>query len=171
MKVFSRSRVGLKPPRGNYSSNGKLRFASIHHGGPVGSAPMTFSSAAATWRSYQSYHQGHNGWVDVGYHVGIDGLGRLYEGRPSTAVPAAVGNHNTGSIGIVFMQDGRHHKLNYLQRRALRILFEKGEPVLGIPPLKNLDFVKGHKEFSGHLSNECPGGLIQRHLEWRRRQY
>jgi hypothetical protein len=170
LKVFSRSRVGLKPARG-YSPNPKPRFASIHHGGPVGGPRMSFAAAASTWRSWQDYHQGHNGWSDIGYHVGIDGLGRLYEGRPVSAVPAAVGGHNTGSVGIVFLQDGRYHKLNYLQRRALRILFEKGEKQLGIPPLKTLQFVKGHNEFAGHYSNECPGGLIAKHLRWRRGQY
>jgi hypothetical protein len=171
MKVFSRQRIGLRAPNGSYSPNGKLRFASIHHGGPVGKAPLSFGTASQTWRQYQAYHQGNNGWTDIGYHVGIDGLGRLYKGRPATAVPAAVGNHNTGSIGIVFMQDGRHYKLNALQRRTLRILFEKGEKQLGIPPLKNLAYVKGHREFSGHTTNECPGDLILNHLKWRRSKY
>jgi hypothetical protein len=169
MKVFSRARCGLKPPRSPYAHNPRPWFASIHHGGPVGGRRMTFGAAAETWRQWQAYHQS-KGWTDIGYHVAIDGLGRLYEGRPLDAVPAAVGGHNTGSVGIVFLQDGRTYKLNYLQRRALRILFEKGEPVLGIPPLKSLT-VKGHKEFSGHESNECPGELILRHLRWRRSRY
>ena len=170
MKVFSRQRIGLKPPRGPYSSTGSLWHCSIHHGGPVGGPPMTFAKAAETWRNYQAYHQQNNGWLDIGYTAGIDGLGRLYAGRPVGKLPAAVGNHNSGSIGIVFMQDGRYHKLNYLQRRTLRILFEKGEPVLGIPPLKNLK-VRGHNEYAGHETNACPGTLILRHLKWRRNQY
>lgn len=73
-------------------------------------------------------------------------------------------------MAIVFLQDGRYHKLNFMQRRALRILFQKGEPILGIPPLKRLN-VKGHNEFVGHTSNECPGQLIMRHLRWRRSRY
>jgi hypothetical protein len=170
MKVFSRKRVGLRPPKQGYSTQ-SITFASIHHGGPVGPPRMTFAKASQTWRDFQAFHQNSRGWNDIGYHVGIDGLGRLYEGRPAHAVPAAVENHNTGSIGIVFMQDGRYYRLNPLQRRALRLLFEKGEPVLGIPPLKNLKYVKGHNEFIGHLSNECPGKHISRHLKWRRDRY
>ena len=169
MKVFSRDRVGLRAPKGSYVDTRPITTASIHHGGPVGGPPMTFAKAAATWRSYQAYHQG-NGWLDIGYNIGVDGLGRLYAGRPVGALPAAVGGHNSHSVGIVFMQDGRYHRLNFLQRRTLRLLFEKGEPVLGLPPLKTLT-VKGHKEFTGHEYNECPGTHILRHLKWRRSQY
>lgn len=171
MKVFSRARIGLRKPTGPYGQNPDPTFASIHHAGAVGGPPLTFKSAAAKWRSYQDWHQSQ-GWTDIGYHVGIDGLGRLYAGRPVSAVPAAVGGHNTASVGIVFMQDGGQYRLNALQRRTLRLLFEKGEPVLGIPPLKNLrGGVKGHREFSGHLSNACPGDHILRHLKWRRGKY
>ena len=169
MKVFSRARTGLRSPTGGYSQNPRPHFASIHHGGPVGGPRLTFRSAAETWRQWQAYHQS-KGWSDIGYHVGIDGLGRLYAGRPISAVPAAVQNHNTGSVAIVFLQDGRYHRLNALQRRTLRILFESGEPKLGIPPLKGLT-VKGHREFSGHGTNECPGDHILRHLKWRRGRY
>src|SRR5688572_30843097 len=97
--------------------------ASIHHGGPVGKPRMTFRAAAKTWREWQAYHQG-KGWSDIGYNLGIDGLGRVYQGRPMWAVPAAVGGHNTGIPGINFMQDGRFHGLNVLQRRTLKVLFE-----------------------------------------------
>lgn len=111
-----------------------------------------------------------HGWQDIGYNLGVDGLGRLYQGRPVGTLPAAVGGHNSGSVAIVFMQDGRYHKLTRLQRRTLRLLFEKGIPDIGLPPLKRLR-VLGHNEYSGHEYNECPGRLIKNHLVWRRRQY
>ena len=167
---FTRRRVGLRPAKGRASA-GPLKGASIHHGGPVGGPRMTFRSARATWKGWQVYHQDSNGWDDIGYNIGIDGLGRLYQGRPVGVLPAAVGNHNSGTVGIVFMQDGRRHKLNAFQRRTLKVLFEKGVPKWGLPPLRKLSFVKGHQEFSGHESNECPGGHIMRHLRWRRGRY
>lgn len=167
---FSRHRVGLRPPTQGYSPNGTVHTASIHHGGPVGGPRMSFKSARATWVEWQRFHQNDRGWSDIGYHVGVDGLGRLYMGRPATAVPAAVQNHNTGTVGIVFMQDGRHFKLNALQRRNLKVLFEKGVPRWGIRPLKTMR-VRCHNEFDGHESNECPGQFIKRHVLWRRGRY
>ena len=174
MKVFTRERVGLRPSKQPYTDTKPVTICSIHHGGPVGAPPMTFKNAASHWRGYQTFHQTPEpqgrGWNDIGYNVGVDGLGRLYEGRPWGALPAAVLNHNSHSGGICFMQNGDDYKLNAAQRRTLRILFEKGCKPLGIPPLKTLT-VKGHKEFSGHETNACPGVHILRHLKWRRRQY
>jgi len=119
-----------------------------------------------------------HGWLDIGYHFGVDAFGRLYEGRPVKALPAAVGNHNTGSFAFVFMQDGRTYSLTEGQRELLKKLFEAGIPRLDIPPLKKLAAdprsgwgVFGHNEYSGHESNECPGDEILRHLRWRRGQY
>jgi hypothetical protein len=177
LRIFSRARVGLKPPKGAYADRGTLTHVSIHHGGPVGGPRYSFAAAAETWRSWQHYHQINNGWLDIGYHFGVDAFGRLYEGRPVNALPAAVGGHNTGSLGIVFLQDGRYHGLTLLQRRTLRRLFNRGIPSRGIPPLRDLARdprdgvgVFGHKEYSGHGTNECPGELILDHLRWRRAQ-
>lgn len=170
LKIFSRARCGLRPvPRASYSTAGPIRIASIHHGGEVGSPRPTFLAGKATWQSWQSYHQG-KGWLDIGYTFGIDGLGRLYEGRPVGALPAAVLGHNLNSIGFVFMQDGDRYGLTWFQRRTLKALFEKGIPEKNVPPLRTLD-VRGHREFSGHESNACPGVKILRHLKWRRSRY
>lgn len=167
--LFDRKRIGLHAPRGNYLGQPAIKGVSIHHGGPVGGPRMTFAAAQATWKSWQDFHMfdADHGWNDIGYNLGVDGLGRLYEGRPMWAVPAAVENHNTGYPGINFMQDGRSHGLTVLQRRTLKVLFQHGIPELGLKPLKHLD-VRGHREFSGHETNECPGDLIMRHLRWRR---
>jgi len=167
LRVYSRGECSLRPPRGDFDRQGAITFATIHHGGPVGGPRMTKAHAITTWRGWQAYHQGANGWDDIGYHFGVDGLGRLYAGRPPWAIPAAVGGHNTGSVGIVFMQDGRYHALNIAQRRTLRVLFDRGLPELGVPPLLKLARdprssygVFGHNEFAEHRTNECPGPKI-----------
>jgi hypothetical protein len=165
---FTRARIGMRPARG-YTMAGPLHEASIHHGGAVGGPRMTFAKARDTWLSWQDYHMG-KGWYDIGYNLGIDGLARLYQGRPVGILPAAVGYHNSNMVGIVFMQDGRFYGLNAAQRQTLKVLFEYGVPKWGLPPLKRLE-VKGHKEYSGHASNECPGRHILRHLDWRRSRY
>lgn len=165
---FDRAKIGLRPSRGSQST-GPIVGASIHHGGPVGPPRMTFKAAAATVRSWQNFHMDDpaHGWNDIGYNLLVDGLGRLYQGRPVGTLPAAVGGHNSGTVGINFMQDGRTSPLNAAQRRTLKVLFEHGIPKLGLPPLRTLN-VKGHKEYSGHETNECPGEPIMRHLKWRR---
>lgn len=169
LTVFTRERIELRKPAGPMSHQSRITGCSIHHGGPVGGPRWTFAKAAETWRQWQAYHIG-KGWSDIGYCAGIDARGRIYLGRPFNVVPAAVGGHNTGIPGIVFLQDGRYHALTFLQRKTLRILFEKGIPELGLPPLKTLE-VKGHQEYSSHESNSCPGAKIMKHLRWRRRRY
>ncbi len=167
IQLASRASIGMRPARGSTPA-GALRIASIHHGGPVGGAKLTFNSAAAMWRSFQVFHQDERGWDDVGYNLGVDGRGRLYQGRPIGTLPAAVGQHNSNSVGIVFIRDARLGGLNFLERRTLATLFKHGVPEINLPPLRTLT-VKGHNEFSGHESNECPA-KIMRHLRWRRAQ-
>ncbi len=168
IQYATRSSIGLRAANGS-TPTGRITTASIHHGGPVGGLKLTFASASAMWRSFQAFHMDTRGWDDIGYNLGVDGRGRLYAGRPIGTLPAAVGGHNSNSIGIVFMQDGRSTKLSFLQRRTLATLFKHGAPELGVRPLR-LMTVKGHMEFSGHESNECPGQHIMRHLRWRRAQ-
>ncbi len=168
IQLASRASAGLRTARDSHVA-GVLRIASIHHGGPVGAPPLTFDAASARWRSFQDFHMNTRGWDDIGYNLGVDGRGRLYQGRPVGVLPAAVGGHNSNSVGIVFLQDGRKHRLNWLQRRTLATLFKHGVPEIELPPLRELK-VRGHNEFSGHESNECPGQHIERHLRWRRAQ-
>lgn len=170
MKVFTRGRTRLAPARAPGAPNPRPVAASIHHGGAIGRPRWTFNSAAETWRVFQAYHQQNRGWDDIAYTFGVDALGRLYEGRPVRVVPAAVGGHNTATVAFCFLQDGDRYGLTRLQRRTLRLLFERGVPGRGVPPLRTLD-VRGHQEFDGHTTNSCPGRKIMRHLRWRRGQY
>ena len=165
---FTRSQIGYRPPTGPYTRT-QVREASLHHGGPVGPPRMTFKAAAQTCRDWQAYHQS-KGWIDIGYNLLVDGHGRLYQGRPVGALPASVGNHNSGTMGINFMQDGRYYGLTEAQRRTLKVLYEHGVPKWDIPPLKSIR-TRVHNEYPGHESNECPGERIKRHVVWRRARY
>lgn len=182
LRVYTRSDWNARPPRdGAWETAGKLVHAGIHHGGPVGAPRMTKRAAVATCQSWQNYHMDSHGWNDIGYNLLIDGLGRVYIGRPVGKLAAGVAGHNTGGVHINFMQDGRLYGLNRLQRRTLKVLFESGIPRLGLPPLKRFATdptahhgVYGHREYTwgtSHASNECPGPKILEHLKWRRAQY
>jgi hypothetical protein len=167
IKVFTRKDWGAKPPKAAYTPLGPLRSVVIHHGGPVGGPRWTFAKAAQTCRDWQAFHQGpQRGWNDIGYHYLVDARGRLYEGRPPTALGAHVLSQNTGRVGINFMQDGRSHGLTGGQRKTLRKLMRSGHERLGLPPLRNLAKhpgsewgVFGHREVPDQPT-ECPGGLI-----------
>lgn len=167
LRVYTRSDWKARAPKAAWSSAGKLFHAGIHHGGPVGGRRMTKKAAVATCQSWQNFHMDERGWNDVGYNLLVDGLGRLYIGRPVGKLAAGVLNHNTGGVHINFMQDGRLFPLNRAQKRTLRILFKHGIPRLGLPPLKQFAQdpssgagVFGHREYSGHASNECPGRIL-----------
>lgn len=177
LHIVEREDWNARPPRSGYSSRGALYHISIHHGGPVG-GPKYGDAAAQTCRDWQRYHQINNGWIDIGYHFLIGGGGALYEGRPTWALGATVGMHNTGQLGFNFMQDGRYYGLTDQQKRTLKILFEEGIPRLNVPPLKRFATHSGrewgvfsHNEYSGHESNACAGTKIIAHLKWRRAQY
>lgn len=166
IKVYTRDDWGARPPKGVYSNLGPIKSVVIHHGGPVGAPRWTFDAAAQTCRDWQAYHQDHNGWTDIGYHLLVDALGRLYVGRPTDKLGAHVLAQNTSRVGINFMQDGRSHGLTFMQRRTLRKLFRHEHKRLGLPALKDLanhpgsEFgVFGHREVPGQAT-ECPGNLI-----------
>lgn len=156
---------------------GTLTKVTFHHGGPVGAPRDTKAEAISTWQAWQRYHMDTNGWVDIGYHLGMDALGRLYEGRDRRHIGAHVGGWNTGNLGINFMQDGRFFELTGEQKDTVRVLFEDGIPRWGIPPFKTLVTdprsnygVYTHRELP-RQATVCPGDEIQRHISWRRRQY
>jgi N-acetylmuramoyl-L-alanine amidase len=166
IRVFTRADWDARRPRTDYDSLGQVRSAVIHHGGPVGAPRWTFTTAAQTLRSWQDYHMDFHGWNDLGYHFAMDALGRLYEGRPPTALGAHVAAQNSHRVGIVLMQDGRFHGTRFAQRGTLRKLVKSEHDRLGLPALGRLVKhpgaewgVFGHREVPGQ-STECPGREI-----------
>lgn len=177
IRVYERGEdFTLRAPRST-SPLGALTKFTFHHGGPVGGYRDTFAEAVATWQSWQRFHMDSNGWSDIGYHLGMDSRGRLYEGRDHRNLGAHVGGFNTGNLGLNFMQDGRFFELTDAQKDTVKILFETGIPRWDIPPLRRLVRdprsafgVYTHRELPNQAT-ACPGDLIQRHISWRRGLY
>jgi len=167
IRVFRRADWGAKPPKGAYSRQPYKRSLVYHHGGDEGKPRPTFDAMAKTLRSWQAFHQGpQRGWLDIGYHFLMDGLGRIYVGRPSTAIGAHVLEENTGRLGLCFVQDGRRYGLTDDQEETVRKLFKGPHRLLGLPALKDLarhsgdDWgVFGHREVP-RQATECPGDKI-----------
>lgn len=60
------------------------------------------------WPSIRRYHIDHNGWSDIGYHVGIERVGDGYEalfGRPLDQQGAHALGHNKDSLGVCLVGD------------------------------------------------------------------
>jgi hypothetical protein len=166
IRVFTRADWEARPPKGSYSQMGEIRRFGLHHAGAVGAPPREFESAAAELRGYQRHHMDTNGWNDFAYNLGMDGKGRLYEGRPPWAKGAGIASpgrdENPHTFHLVLMQDGRSYGLNPDQERTLRKLFRAKHKKLGLPALKNLANhpgdewgVFGHREILNN--SECPG--------------
>ena len=62
----------------------------LHYGG-VDVPTSTHASAKNRWKSWQDYHMGHHGWVDIAYTMGVDNWGFVYAGRGKGIRTAANG--------------------------------------------------------------------------------
>lgn len=65
-------------------------------------AALTLPEQSFTMSDVRDWHR-QNGWIDAGYHFGINRDGSLEYGRPVWAMGAHVSGHNSDTIGIVLM--------------------------------------------------------------------
>ena len=100
-------------------------------------------------QSIYQWHVVENGWSDIGYHFIITKNGDIHICRPISRNPASVKNHNEGGIGI--MLTGKY-KFSDAQFKSLRRLVQN----LSFEYKIKKEEVRGHNEYSGHFSRECP---------------
>jgi hypothetical protein len=145
---------------------GPEHFVSGHHtAGPV---DHSLAEAMRLCRQYHAQHKAQ-GWGGIGYHVciprhqGPKGELRILLLRPLVLKGAHVGGHNTSNVGIMFHGTlGNHPSIH--QMRALQWYLNNAH-TRRIPPAHRSDrnlrgaTRKGHKDWSGHQSNACPGGF------------
>lgn len=124
----------------------------IHHS-------LTKDNQAVNWSAIRWYHTNTLGWVDVGYHYGIELVGSCYEalvGRMQDEMGAHCkeGGMNRCSLGICcvgnFDLGGPPQAQMDLLVRLVRSLMVS----FGIPK----DNVKRHSDYAGYKS--CPGKLF-----------
>lgn len=118
-------------------------------------------------RSIQDYHQGHNGWADIGYNWLVAGDGAyIFEGRGWGIVGAHAGvdtTHktqlsNSNSHGICFLGDSNQPgAFTEGAKAALRHVHESSVAVYGHPMQ-----VAGHRD---RHSTECPGDPLYNWLQ------
>lgn len=152
--VVSRASWGARAT-GACGSTHSPRYLTIHHTATPNNDTI---SSPARMRQMQAYHIDTNGWCDFGYHytVGIDG--KVYEGRDPDRTGAHVGNHNTNNVGISVVGTFVNFSPRESQLNALTDISRWVVNRYGIG--KSRSFILGHKEWSGHTSNSCPGLLL-----------
>jgi len=104
--------------------------------------------------------QGGRGWSDIGYHYVIYRDGSIHVGRDINKIGAHCENHNTGSIGIVYVggteatkgADGKYKAKDTRtkeQRTTLRSLIRELRALYDLPA----SAVHGHYEYA---NKSCP---------------
>ena len=71
----------------------------VHHS-------LTEDGETVSWSAIRRYHTIEKGWLDVGYHIGIELVGKDYEvfmGRPWDEAGAHCVGHNMKSLGLCFV--------------------------------------------------------------------
>jgi len=127
-----------------------MRRIIIHHS-------LTIDRKTLSWSAIRNYHIQHNGWLDIGYHAGIEMVGNEYEclyGRPTTMDGAHTAGANYDSLGFCFV--GNYDRVQpspeMLAIACRRVL----APWIINFNIK-LDNVKPHRDFA---DKSCPGKLF-----------
>jgi hypothetical protein len=159
--VVSRGAWGASEAREPYEPVGALRALVLHHSGRrvehlVGAG---LADEAAYLRALQQRHF-DRGFSDVGYHYVILPSGRVFLGRPATALGAHVKGWNTGTLGICLAGD---FDLDHPTPGALRSL-RYVRRVL-VPSPRGLPLVS-HSDLA---LKRCPGRFLHRHADRRPR--
>ena len=119
----------------------------IHHS-------LTRDSGTVSWAAIRNYHIQHNGWVDIGYHAGIELVNNDFEcmyGRPDYISGAHTAGVNHRSLGFCFVgnYDVVAPSPEMLAVAARRVI-APWVKAFGI----KLENIRGHRDFS---RKSCPG--------------
>lgn len=104
----------------------------------------------------RSWHKAR-GWSDIGYHYVVYRDGSIHLGRPVGQVGSHVANHNTGSIGLVYVggvaKDGKTPKdtRTQAQRSSLLWLTQR------LAQKHDVKRVRGHNEVA---AKACPSFTV-----------
>lgn len=169
--LLEREEWGAKAPLEKLRAIGPARAITVHHTSPM---PDQGSLAGDT-RWIQELHQ-NKGWADIGYHYVVARASHVHSGAPPYAavgrglsdgltLGSHVRNHNRGNIGIVIV--GNYDTADPMtpadvfstaQQAILELLIALLCRRYRLIP--GPETIRGHRDWPGHLMNDCPGNLI-----------
>ena len=151
-RFYSRADWGAAPPKNTPSGmSGAKGMVVIHH--TVTAYPDSPATAQDNLRMIQGWHQGGNGWNDIGYNH-IVGCGDSYEGRGWGVIGAQAENYNSQSHGIAVLMDGSVQEPHMQDLQAIADTINAGIAA-GWVDGDNLQVVC-HGDLN---STACPGSL------------
>jgi hypothetical protein len=145
MNIVSRAEWGAKPARSHTALRAdRVTMFVLHH------TTGTYASHA-TVRSIQAFHQGpERKWADVGYNFLIAPTGEIFEGRGWGYAGAHARGHNSASIGVAYIGDGRK-SVPEAAKRSVLLLAAEADRRFG--KLKRV----GHRDVG---ATACPGDVL-----------
>lgn len=107
-------------------------------------------------REIQRYHQQTKGWYDIAYSFLVSSDGTVFEGRGWERQGGHTKGHNSSSVGVAYLGDGRQ-PVPEAALRSIRLLCEEADAVFD-RQLQRL----GHRDVG---ATACPGAQLYRWLE------
>jgi peptidoglycan hydrolase-like protein with peptidoglycan-binding domain len=151
MKVFTRADWGAVPPRKVVPLDpSKVTKFVVHHT----TGDHRKEDDSARWvRNIQHYHLNGKGWNDIAYSFLVDKRGDIYVGRGWQAVGGHTAGHNSTSIGVAFLGDGRI-ELPEPAKAAIAHLYAQARGLFGnVSPSCHNNWAQ----------TQCPGSVI---VDW-----
>lgn len=99
----------------------------------------------------------------IGYHFYIEKSGTIHRGNPENMIGAHVYQHNNYTLGISHQGNFEKEQPTDAQWNSLVKLVAYLCQKYSITPSRST--IKGHREFSGHESNDCPGSNLYSRLD------
>jgi hypothetical protein len=148
MNVFSRADWNAVPPRKVVPLDPKrvTKFV-VHHT----TGDHRKQEDSARWvRNIQNYHINGKRWNDIAYSFLVDKNGDIYVGRGWQAVGGHTAGHNSTSIGVAFLGDGRV-ELPDAAKTAIAHLYAQARGMFGnVTP-------SCHNNWG---QTQCPGSVV-----------
>lgn len=157
-KVITASRLGLHFVDVGFGHLGPERFVTGHHSATP--KDRNLEEAIAYVRRFHREHKA-KGWGGLGYHYVIARSGAILCGRPTVMKGAHTGGHNTGNVGVMFIGTVGD-KPTRAQARSYRWLLKHAH-TSKMPAAHRTDRSlraagrRGHQDWPGHETNQCPG--------------
>jgi hypothetical protein len=152
--LLCRDAWGARPARAGGKVHTITRMT-IHHSAV---ALGDNRNAPARLREHQRYHQDETGWIDIAYHVGVDGNGNIFElRRPDLVGDTATSYDPTGHFLVLCEGDFDQEAVTDAQLRGAALAFAWAAQQFRI----GSDTLAGHRDFA---ATACPGASLYAHV-------